>query len=495
MKSHTPVETAIRQSPNALSSETFRSMGHDLVDQIADLLTTLPDRPVTPHTPRTEILAQLNAFPTPHHGEEAAPLLEQTTQLLLDHSLFNGHPRFMGYITAAPTPIGILADFLASAVNSNVGGSVLSPLATEIELQAIRWVAEFMGYPTTCGGIFTSGGNVANFTGLLAARHAKADWNVRQEGLIEHQMVMYGSKETHTWMQKAADIFGFGTNAIRWIETDTHQRMNVTALEEAIVADKAVGHFPFFVVASAGTVSTGVVDPLPEIAELCRAHDLWFHVDGAYGAPAAALPEASEALKGLREADSIAFDPHKWLYAPLEAGCALVRNPLHLRNAFSYRPVYYHFVDEELVNFYEYGIQNSRGFRALKVWMALRQIGFEGYIQSIREDIALAGYLYERAANHPELEPFTHHLSITTFRYVPPNVDPTGPESQARLNALNEELLAQLEAGGKAFVSNAVINGNFLLRACVVNFNTTQADMDALVEIVVGLGRELVMDY
>jgi aromatic-L-amino-acid decarboxylase len=417
MPSHSPATSLLRTSPNTMDSETFRILGHTLVDQLAELLATLPTRPVTPHTPHAEILKLLNALPTPHQGVDAETLLHDTTALLFDHSLFNGHPRFMGYITAAPTPIGILADFLASAVNSNVGGSVLSPLATEIERQAVRWVAEFMGFPTTCGGLFTSGGNVANFTALLAARRAKADWDVRVEGVAggERVMTMYASKETHTWMQKGGDLFGFGTHAIRWIETDADQRMNVNALREAIEADQAAGYLPFIVIATAGTVSTGVVDPLPEIAALCRAHNLWFHVDGAYGAPAAGLPEASPDLLGIREADSIAFDPHKWLYAPLEAGCVLVRDPQHLLNAFSYRPVYYHFVDDEQVNFYEYGIQNSRGFRALKVWMALRQMGFEGYIQSIREDIALAKYLYERAEAHPELQPFTHYFSITTL--------------------------------------------------------------------------------
>ncbi len=493
MHSHSTTSPSLRTRTAGLDAEQFRALGHSLVNDIADFLATLPERPVTPHTPHAEILGLLDALPTPHRGIDAETLLRDTTTMLFDHSLFNGHPRFMGYITAGPTPIGILGDFLASAVNSNVGGSVLSPLATEIERQAVRWVAELMGYPATCGGLFTSGGNVANFTALLAARRAKAGWDVRVKGVAggDRMMTMYASKETHTWMQKGADLFGFGTDAVRWIETDGDQRMNVDALAAAIEADRAAGHLPFIVIATAGTVSTGVVDPLPQIAALCRAHDLWFHVDGAYGAPAAALPEASPDLLGIREADSIAFDPHKWLYAPLEAGCVLVRNPQHLLDAFSYRPVYYHFVDDEQVNFYEYGIQNSRGFRALKVWLALRQIGFEGYIQSIREDIALAYYLHELAEAHPELQAFTHHLSITTFRYVPSGVDPAAPDARERLNTLNETLLAQLEAGGKAFVSNAVIDGTFLLRACVVNFNTTAADIEALVEIVVGLGRAL----
>src|SRR4029077_17900915 len=236
--------------------------------------------------------------------------------------------------TAPPAPIGILGDFLAAAVNPNVGAWILSPAATEIESQPVRWIAELIGYPVDCGGLLVSGGNMANFVCFLAARAAKADWNVREEGITgasRRRLRVYGSAETHTWIQKAADLAGLGTASIRWIATDADLRMDVDALRRAIDQDLAAADVPFMVVGAAGSISTGAVDPLREIAAVCRDAGAWFHVDGAYGGSAPAPPGPPADLADLSEADSVAVDPHKWLYAPLEAGCALVRNPDHLR--------------------------------------------------------------------------------------------------------------------------------------------------------------------
>jgi glutamate/tyrosine decarboxylase-like PLP-dependent enzyme len=269
--------------------------------------------------------------------------------------------------------------------------------------------------------------------------------------------------------------------------------METDALERQIRADREAGHVPFLVVGSAGTVGTGAVDPLPEIAAVCRREGLWFHVDGAYGAVAAVLPEAPARLKALAEADSVALDPHKWLYSPLEAGCALVRDPAHLLDAFSFHPAYYNFGGdggETPVNYYEFGLQNSRGFRALKVWLGLRQAGREGYVRMIRDDIALAQALYRAVEAAPELEPLTQHLSITTFRFVPPDLRGAA-HAGAYLDALNRELLNRVQHSGEAYVSNAVVDGRFALRACIVNFRTTLADVEALPPLVVRLGRAL----
>ena len=248
------------------------------------------------------------------------------------------------------------------------------------------------------------------------------------------------------------------------------------------------------VVGAAGTVSTGAVDPLLEIATICRKYDLWFHVDGAYGAPAAALPEASAQLKGLKEADSVALDPHKWLYAPLEAGCILVRNPQTLIDTFSSHPEYYNFGghgEDSPLNYYEFGLQNSRGFRALKVWLGFRQAGREGYIEMIRDDIALADALYRLVDAHSELQAITHSLSITTFRYVPNDLPQDESETEVYLNELNQELLNRLQSGGEVFVSNAVVDGKYVLRVCIVNFRTTLNDIEALPEIVIREGRKI----
>jgi glutamate/tyrosine decarboxylase-like PLP-dependent enzyme len=332
---------SVRQAPLDLDGESFRRIGHRLVDQIADFLEALPKGPVTPaESPETVRALIGSGRRIPETGADPGVLLSETADLLFAHSLFNGHPRFLGYITSSAAPIGALADFLASAVNPNVGAWKLAPVATEIEAQTVRWIAEFIGYPAECGGLLVSGGNMANFVGFLAARAALAGWDIRKSGFTAESKALccYASKETHTWIQKAADLFGLGTDSIRWIPTDDRQRMDVGILESKIREDIARGHRPFLVVGTAGSVSTGAVDPLPEIGALCREHKLWFHVDGAYGGIAAMVPGVPDDLRGLAAADSIAVDPHKWLYAPLEAGCALVRDPRHLLGAFSYHP-------------------------------------------------------------------------------------------------------------------------------------------------------------
>jgi glutamate/tyrosine decarboxylase-like PLP-dependent enzyme len=270
--------------------------------------------------------------------------------------------------------------------------------------------------------------------------------------------------------------------------------MDALALENQIELDLADGHQPFLVVGAAGTVGTGAVDPLKALGEISRKYDLWFHVDGAYGAPAAVLPNASEDLRSLAMADSIALDPHKWLYAPLEAGCPLVRDPRHLVDTFSHSPAYYNFAEAEgdsQINYHEYGPQNSRGFRALKVWLALRQVGRDGYIKMIGDDIALSKELYRAAGSHPEIEAGTQNLSIATFRFVPDGLDRSVEKDRTYLDTINREILNRLQRGGEAFVSNAIVEGNYFLRACIVNFRTTLSDVESLIEIVVKIGRQV----
>ena len=496
-----PQTNAHRGAAIDMDSDTFRRLGRALVDRVADLLGSLPDRPVSPPTTPAAIRAQLGDTHLPETGTDAATLLEEATSLLVKNSTFNGHPRFFGYITGSAAPIGILGDMLAAAINPNVGAWSLSPAATEIERQAVRWIAEFIGFPASCGGLFVSGGNMANMVCFLAARAAhaaRAGWDVRAKGVTGKaaKLTIYTSAETHTWLQKAADLFGLGTDAIRWIEVDSGQRMRMDRLRERIDADRRAGFRPFLVVGTGGSVATGAVDPLPEIAALCREQGLWFHVDGAYGAPAARVNGAPAELAALGEADSVAMDPHKWFYAPLEAACALVRDPAALLAAFSYRPSYYHFhgeAEDSQVNFYEWGPQNSRGFRALKVWLALRQIGRAGYARLIAEDIGLARRMYDRVAAHAELEAMTLGLSITTFRYIPPDVETLvpAPERAKYLNDLNRALLSRLQESGAIYLSNAVIDDRFALRTCIVNFRTSAADVDAVPEIVVREGKRV----
>jgi glutamate/tyrosine decarboxylase-like PLP-dependent enzyme len=490
-----------RIAPLEMTSSEFRKVGRQLIERIAEFLCTLPFRPVTPNESPKVIRETLGTGSLPEEGAEAKDLLEEAADLLFEHSTFTGHPRFWGFIPSSAAPIGALGDLLAAAVNPNVGGWLGAPIGTAIEEQTIRWIAGMIGYPPDCGGLLVSGGNMGNFVGLLTARKAKAIWDVRTTGLRgpgSHQLRMYTSSETHTWIHMAADMFGAGTDAIRWIPVDQQLRMDTTALRDQIQADIQAGDLPFLVIGTAGTMSTGAVDPLYNIAAICREYDLWFHVDGAYGAFAALLldehkgVEVPADLGGIGRADSVAVDPHKWLYAPLEAGCVLVRNQQALRETFGYRPPYYHFAEEpSSIDDYEYGPQNSRGFRALKVWLALRQVGRAGYVEMISDDILLAQMLYQLVEAHPELQAFTQGLSITTFRYVPPDLTTGSEQVEAYLNQLNTELLNRLQKSGEALISNAVVGGTFLLRACIVNFRTSLEDIEALPILVTRIGREV----
>ena len=476
-----------RIAPLEMSPAEFRAEGHRLVDRIAEFLGSLASRPVTRAETPAEIRAAIGGGGLPRSGAPAAGLLDEASDLLFEHSLFNGHPGFLAYITSSAAPIGALADLLASAVNSNCGAFGLSPVATEIEAQTVRWIAELIGFPGD-GGILVSGGNMANFVGFVAARAAK-DGEVRAKGVdpARARLRIYTSAETHTWIQKAADLFGLGTEAVRWVPVDGDLRMDTAALERLIEADTRAGDRPFLVIGTAGSVGTGAVDPLPEIAAIAKRHGCWFHVDGAYGALAAALPDASEDLKGLALADSVAVDPHKWLYTPVEAGCTLVKSRAVLRDTFSYRPAYYHFdKDDDTINFYELGFQNSRGFRALKVWLGLRRTGRDGAVRMMQDDIALARVLGDAVGKTPGLELFTVGLSIVTFRYRPSGVaEPTA------VDAFNEKLLTEIQKDGRFYLSNAVVGGRFALRACIVNFRTTRKEMEELPKVVVELGRKL----
>jgi len=491
--SATTVESR-RDAPLEIDAATFKALGHRLVDDLAALLESIPTRPVTRGQSPAAIREALGlGGPLPEIGCDPGPLLETTTRRLFEHSLFNGHPKFFGYITSSPAPIGILADFLASAVNANVGSFILSPAATEIESETVRWIAELIGYPADCGGLLVSGGNMANIVCFLAARATKAGWNVREHGVAGgggRTLRVYCSAETHTWISKASDIAGLGTDSIRFLPVDDDLRMDLGELRRAIESDRADGDLPFLVVGTAGSVSTGTVDPLHGIGEICRQQQVWFHVDGAYGGFAAAVPDAPADLRGLALADSIAVDPHKWLYAPVEAGCSLVRRPEGLRNAFTYHPPYYRF-DEQATNYVDYGPQNSRGFRALKVWLALRHVGATGYRTMVADDMRLSQAMAEAVDRHPEFERLTQALSITTFRFVPTDLRSSigAPEVERHLDAVNREVLDRVQRGGEAFVSNAVIRGRYALRACIVNFHTSKADVEALPEIIARVGR------
>tara|TARA_R100001369_G_scaffold64735_5_gene91963 strand:+ start:12834 stop:14288 length:1455 start_codon:yes stop_codon:yes gene_type:complete len=475
-----------------MDKEEFRKIGYQLIDDISNFIGSIDQKPVTPNEGPSQLQDLLRNTSLPENGRPAAELIAKTTDFLFNHSLLNGHPKFLGYITSSAAPIGALADLLASSVNPNVGAQILSPIATEIEKQTIKWLCDFIGVPSDYGGILVSGGNMANFTAFLAARTAKAPQNIKEDGIqnTSNKLTVYCSKTTHTWIEKAVVLFGLGTKSVRWIPTDASNKMETKALDNTIKKDLEDGYLPLMVVGTAGDVSTGVVDNLSDISAICKTYNLWFHIDGAYGAPAAIVPKLKHLFTGIKDADSIALDPHKWLYSPLEAGCTLVKNPQHLIDTFSSHPEYYNFSksgQDKAQNFYEYGLQNSRGFRALKVWLALQQVGRSGYEKLISEDIELSEMLYDLADQHPELEAVSQNLSITTFRYVPlENID-----HKEYLNTLNEAILNELQTGGEVFLSNAIVKGQYSLRACIVNFRTSKKDIEEIIEIIIRTGRKV----
>jgi len=485
-----------RRSVFDMPASEDRSLGHELVDRIAAFYETLDDRKLVPEADAVALRSLLGDGELPERGRDAAGLLEELAPQFFDQSLHNGHPRFMGYITSSAAPIGVLADLLAAALNTNLGKWDLSQLASAVEKQAVSWIADIIGYDRDASGLMVSGGNMANFAAFVTARTAMAPWPLRTEGNYgdARRLTAYVSAETHTWIQKAADVCGLGSRGIRWIATDREGRIRVDLLREQIDTDRRDGRLPFLVVGTGGSVGTGAVDPLRELADLCRRERLWLHVDGAYGAPAAVLPEVPADLRALGLADSVAVDPHKWLYCPIEVACVLTKRRDALKTAFGFRPSYYPFAASEAggIDFFELGMQNTRGFRALKVWLGLRHAGRAGVAESIRGDIRLAERLYALMDKHPHFEACSCNLSIATFRYVPPGIVADGSAAaEAYLNTLNEALLGELQASGEVFLSNAVAGGRYLLRACIVNFRTTDDDVDRLPALIAAVGESL----
>ncbi len=483
-----------RITPVSMSKEEFKKVGYYLIDSIAHFFDTIEDRSVTTGETPDQVQSILGSTSLPETGIDAEVIIKRAADLMFNHSLHNGHPKFLGYITSSATPIGALADLLSATVNPNVGANILSPMATAIEKQTISWLAEFIGVSPDYGGIMVSGGNMANFTAFLAARTSLGIKTIKEEGFISNsRLAVYCSKGTHTWIEKAASFFGIGLKGIRWIEQDDFNKIRIDLLEQAILSDIKDGWTPMMVIGNAGDVSTGAVDDLKALGAICKTYNVWFHIDGAYGIPAAVIPKLKTLFEGVAEADSIAIDPHKWLYSPLEAGCTLVKDPNTLLETFSTHPQYYNFDDPETQphNFHAYGFQNSRGFRALKVWVALQQVGRNGYIKMIEDDIEMSELFFNLAKSHPELEGITQNLSITTLRYVPTHGLSDVISREAYLNKLNEALLNTLQREGEVFLSNAIIKEKYCLRGCIVNFRTTQKDIEEVIEIIVREGRKI----
>lgn len=472
--------------------EQFRREGHRVIDMLADYLESLPDRPafqpVPANLPETYFASSI-----PAEGADMASILDEVEMAVLPYPLGNGHPRFWGWVNSPPTPVGILADAIAATMNPSCAGG--NHAAIYVERQVIHWLKQIVGYPAEAGGLLVSGGSTASLTGLAVARSAKAGFDVRTEGLqgASIRLALYASNETHSAVRKSVELLGLGSRSLRLIPANDDMQMNVSALRGVIDKDKKEGVQPLAVIASAGTASTGSIDPLDEIADVCDEHQMWLHVDGAYGAVAVLSRHYREILAPLSRADSIALDPHKWLGVPVEAGAILVRDEAAMRNTFRLVPPYIQSGGESQsiygpTWYSELGFQQTRGFRALKVWMSLKNFGLNRYARMIEKHIDLARLLADLVSGSENLElVISPSLSIVCFRYVP-SQSAGGKES---VNGFNQALLTQLQLGGVAFVSSTVVGDVFALRACIVNSRTTEQDVRILVDHVEELGRRM----
>jgi glutamate/tyrosine decarboxylase-like PLP-dependent enzyme len=494
--------------PKGSSLEIPEAAMQELSSRVSQLVTDyfskISSLPVFPETHAGETTGRIGeAFPI-----EAEPLegLLTDCRAILEGSRHNGHPRFFGYVASPATAPGAFADLIASTLNSNVTSWRSGPAATEIERTVVRWLGRLIGYSNESAGLLTSGGSMANLTALLIAHRAKSGSDAASTGLwnIGTAMTIYASDQIHMSIPKAADILGLGRKQVRLVKCDDDFRMNVVALRRSISEDLERGLKPFCLVASAGTVNTGAVDPLNEIADVADEFGLWFHIDGAYGA-LAALDETKRPLfRGLARADSVSLDPHKWLYVPLDSGCLLFRDEAQARAAFSFDDVDYIKVLEQNADesfaFWNYGPELSRRFRALKIWLTLRYYGVRRISEAISEDNALAAYLGQCVEQAEDFELLARpELSICCFRYVPKSLqsklralrqdESAGNDSE--LNELNTKIMHAIQRGGRAYLSSATIGSRFALRACIINFRTTRADIDETLEIIRETGREL----
>lgn len=486
----TPLTAA---GPPALSLEEFLNLGHKSIELAANYLYSIPEQPVfRPMSPaqRQRLLTQEWSAT----GVDPMSLLDEIGTGILPFAEGNGHPRFFGWINSPPAPVGMLGEFFGAVQGSACDVGDIAALY--LEPAVIRWLADLMGWSDgSAMGLLTSGGSVATLTGLAVARQWRAErdgWDVRRDGLAGaggRRYVIYLSSQTHSSVTKAIELLGLGSSSIHHVGLLADFRMDPAQLADAVEADRRDGKVPFAVVASAGTTNTGAVDPLAEIAGICAEQGLWLHVDGAYGAIGVIHPGLADTYAGLERADSITLDPHKWLSVPIECGCALVRHPELMRRTFSLIPPYLR--TEEGVgvggppSYAEYGVQQTRGFRSLKLWMTLQHMGRDGLREMVMRHVALAHHLSGLIDEAPDLTlmaPVT--LSVVCFRYVPP-----GSWPDDYLDQLNRELEVRVQDDGRVFLTATSLDRRFVLRGCVLHYGTTDEDIRYLVDVVRELGR------
>ncbi|MDF2156356.1 aminotransferase class V-fold PLP-dependent enzyme [Algoriphagus sp. CAU 1675] len=472
--------------------EAMRSLGHQMIDDLFDYWKGIREQKIWRPIP-DEVKEYLDQ-PLPEKGEAPEKIYEEFKHYIFPYNKGNIHPRFFAWIQGTGTPLGVLADLLASGMNPNC--TIGEHSAMYVDHQVVNWCKQLMNFPTEASGILVSGGSMANITALTVARNSFGDEKIRSRGLkaASAQLVLYCSVETHSCIQKAAEIIGLGTESVRKIGVNERFEMRVDELESQIQEDLKNGLLPFAVVGTSGTVNTGAIDPMDELLAISKKYGLWFHVDGAYGALAKLNPNYSGRLKALEDADSIAFDLHKWLYVPYEVGCTLIRDSKKHREAFAITPNY--LLQESrglsggLDSLNNYGFELSRGFKALKIWMSLKEHGREKYAQMITQNSNQAEYLGKLVEKNPKLEltaPVS--MSITCFRMIKEGF------SEEELRELNREILLRIQEEGIASPSSTILNGKFTLRIANTNQRTRMEDMDLLVKEVLRIGDEIINEW
>ncbi|MEC5293160.1 pyridoxal-dependent decarboxylase [Aurantimonas sp. C2-6-R+9] len=468
--------------------EVLRVLARRVVDDAVDYIRDVRERPLWQDMP-PEVRARFRS-PVPQEGRPLAEVYDDLVTNMLPYPMGNIHPRFWMWYMGASNFTGALGDFLAAILGSNLGGG--DHAAAEIDKQVVNWLKEMMGYPPEASGTLVSGGSMANLIGLTVARNRMSGIDLRELGVgaLKEPMRFYGSDQIHSCHQIALEAMGMGNRALCRVPTDAACRMDVSALRTAIAEDRAAGAQPACVIATAGTVNTGAIDDLEAIADLCAEDGLWLHVDGCIGALLAIAPEGKALVRGIARADSIALDPHKWLHAPFEVGCALVRDADAHFGSFTLTPEYLENAPRGIASgawLNDFGLQTSRGFRALKVWMALEEHGVAKFGRLIDQDLAHAHYLTERITATPDLSIcFPTAINIVCFRY-----DPGGLPEPA-LKKLNTEIMVRMQEAGVAAVSDTTVQGRHCLRAAINNHRTTRADLNILIDEVGRQGAALI---
>jgi aromatic-L-amino-acid decarboxylase len=467
-------------SPLNLSREDMRALGYRVVDMLVEHFQELPEKPVTRNAARPTLEARLRQA-IPEHGLNALEVLERLQRDVLSNIMHVDHPRFFAFVPSPSNFVSVMADALASGFNVFAGTWLEASGPTQIELVTIDWLRQACGLPDSSGGLFVSGGSMANMTALAVARHIKlGNW-------IEGAMV-YFSDQTHSSIERGLRVLGFQDNQMHKIPSDDCFRLDVSALQRAVEADRAAGRVPFCAVANAGTTNTGAIDPLPALADYCHQEGLWLHVDGAYGAAAVFCERGQALLDGLGRVDSMSLDPHKWLFQPYEIGCVLVREEHWLKETFHILPEYLADIErkEGEVNFCDRGIQLTRGFRALKLWMSLQVFGRSGFQEAVDRGFEMAEVAEAALRDLPDWEVVTPaQMGVVTFRCVPAGLSPE------KLDWLNRELIDEMIADGFAMISSTVLRGQTVLRVCTINPRTTEADVRETVKRLDGVSKRL----